>query len=88
MKGIQKKKLTVLAVGILLFSLVLLSPHVVHAGVEADIAKFVGGLFAVIIWLLGKLLVLLIYLVVWVAQYNGFITSTAVSNGWVVVRDV
>jgi hypothetical protein len=88
MKRLQKKNFAFIGTGILLFSLLLLVPQSAHATVGTDIANFVGGFFAVIIWMLGKLLVLLIYLVVWVAQYNDFIKSTAVTTGWVIVRDI
>ena len=40
------------------------------------------------VWVLGRLLIVLINLVVWVAQYNGFITSPAVSTGWTILRDI
>lgn len=52
------------------------------------VAQFIGNGVAVIVWILGRVLVIIIYLVVWVAQYNGFIKSSAVSEGWIIVRDV
>lgn len=52
------------------------------------VAQFIGNGVAVIVWLLGRVLVIVINLVVWVAQYNGFIKSSAVSQGWIIVRDI
>lgn len=41
-----------------------------------------------VVWILGKVLLGLIYLVIWVAEYNDFINAPAISNGWVILRDV
>ncbi|MFA5051138.1 MAG: hypothetical protein WC499_03415 [Patescibacteria group bacterium] len=37
---------------------------------------------------LAKLLTVIIRLLVWVAQYNDFINSPAVSKGWIIIRDI
>ncbi|MFA6146469.1 MAG: hypothetical protein WC697_04060 [Patescibacteria group bacterium] len=37
---------------------------------------------------LAKLLIVIIRLLVWVAQYNDFINSPAVSKGWIIIRDI
>lgn len=52
------------------------------------VSQFLGNAVAAIVWVLGKVLVIMIYLIVWVAQYNGFIKSSAVSEGWIIVRDI
>ncbi|MDP2630088.1 MAG: hypothetical protein Q8P56_01650, partial [Candidatus Uhrbacteria bacterium] len=49
---------------------------------------FFGGLIATLIWVLGGLLVNLMWFLLAIAQYNQFLASTAVTTGWVVVRDV
>jgi len=85
MKVTNKKKifpylLTVfLGVGIFL-----LAPNA-HASWAADI---IGGLIGLIIGAIGLILILVMKALVAVAQYNNFITSAAVSNGWTIVRDV
>ncbi|MDD5551424.1 MAG: hypothetical protein PHS34_09205, partial [Candidatus Omnitrophica bacterium] len=38
--------------------------------------------------LLARLLTNLIRLLVWIAQYNDFINSPAVSKGWIIIRDI
>lgn len=52
------------------------------------VSQFIGHSVAAIVWLLGNLLLMIINLIVWVAQYNSFISSTAVTEGWKIVRDV
>lgn len=42
------------------------------------------GIVSVLGWVLMKLMGVLVY----IAQYNSFLSSKAVSNGWVIVRDV
>lgn len=69
-------------------ALIFLVPEIANAAWDNVVASFVGAFVAVGIWILGKLLVVLIYLVVWVAQYNDFIASPAVAIGWTIVRDV
>lgn len=69
-------------------ALVFLIPNVANAAWDNVVASFVGALVSIVIWILGKLLVGLIFLVVWVAQYNQFISSPAVAIGWTIVRDV
>lgn len=56
-------------------------------GLAGSIAGILGWVILPIIQLLGNLLGVLIRLMVHVAQYNHFITSPAVSKGWLLVRD-
>lgn len=51
-------------------------------------AELLGGIIGWIISALGIILVLIIKALVFVAQYNNFINSQAVENGWRIVRDV
>lgn len=86
-----KKQYLILGTILLISGLFLLFPGTARAEVgkfSEGVANFVGAFVAAFLWLLGKLLVLLIYLVVWVAQYNDFISSAAVTNGWTIVRDI
>ena len=87
----MKRKIAIpyLLTAVLLGAALLFVPGFASA---ATVGSFFAGAIAtvlqVFIWLLGKVLVLIIYLVVWVAQYNEFVTSPAVSVGWGVVRDI
>lgn len=56
-----------------------------HANWAADV---IGGLLGLIIGGLGLILALIMQALVAVAQYSNFIHAPAISNGWVVVRDV
>lgn len=40
------------------------------------------------VWIIGQLSVLLIAVIIDLAKYNDFVTSSAVENGWVIIRDV
>ncbi len=55
---------------------------------EISIFAIVGGLSALWTWVVGGILVNVLQGLLAVASYNEFIGSTAVTNGWVVVRDV
>ncbi len=66
-------------------------PGTAHAVVNVvnDIAPAIT--YAIIEWLLplmGRLLTLLISVLIWVSGYSDFVNSTAVVNGWVIVRDI
>lgn len=58
------------------------------AQVAAATAGIIGNIINVIVGLLGKVLVVLIHILVWIASYNDFVSSAAVTNGWVILRDV
>ncbi len=47
-----------------------------------------GTIIGVLINALGIILINIIYVLLVVAQYNTFINSTAVSTGWVIMRDI
>lgn len=84
----SKKQWVSLSLLLGFFAVIFFAPHAAHAGFSEDVAKFVGAGVATVIWLLGKLLVVLMSLVVWVAGYNNFIIAPAVEAGWEIVRDV
>lgn len=48
----------------------------------------VGGIVYIWVSLLGQLAVQLVYLIIYLASYNNFVHSSAVENGWVIIRDV
>lgn len=52
------------------------------------VANAVGSIFQFLIWILGGILYVLISILIWVAQYNDFINSEAVKNGWTITRDL
>ncbi len=53
--------------------------------VMAMIVSFIARIF---VWLLGPLVLMLVEVLMQIAVFNKFIQSSAVSNGWVVVRDL
>lgn len=52
------------------------------------VSGIIGHIVQFLVWILGGILFVLIYILVWIAQYNDFIHSGAVTNGWVIVRDL
>ena len=48
----------------------------------------VGGIVKIWVWVIGQLVVQLVYLIIYLASYNNFVNSSAVENGWVIIRDV
>ncbi|MFH2063075.1 MAG: hypothetical protein ABIJ46_02875 [bacterium] len=53
-----------------------------------QVLLIVAKLFHVLVSVVGQLLLLLIGALIWIARYNGFVDSTAVASGWVIVRDI
>jgi len=58
------------------------------AGVGDWIKEMIALILSSFVFILGKLLLLAIYILTMVAQYNRFIEAAAVINGWVIVRDL
>ncbi len=60
----------------------------VYALDNETVAQVLGWILSPIVWVLGKILLVVIHILVYVATFNGFITSTAVTQGWIIVRDI
>lgn len=69
-------------------SAVAFTPFPAQAGVKEAIAEFISWVLSAIVSVLGKLLLVAVYLLTLIAQYNDFVNAAAVVNGWVIVRDV
>lgn len=80
----HKKWLGFFVVG-LIFSSVLLTPLVAHAGFAGFLAEY---LILPLAKLIGSLVVTFIGILISVVQYNDFIYSPAVEKGWVITRDL
>lgn len=52
------------------------------------IVRFLGWVIEALVFFLGAVLLLEVKILITIAQYNGFLSSTAVTNGWVIVRDL
>ncbi len=64
-------------------------PMMASAGdIGETVGIMVATVFHILTGLVGELLIVLVGALIWIAQYNGFVTSTAVANGWVIVRDI
>ena len=69
--------------------LVCLIPQLGFADFFASVAKIISSaVLGVVNFLVGWLISLLIKVFVWIAQYNDFIGSAAVSKGWIIIRDI
>ncbi len=66
--------------------------HPAYAGIGADAGDYVLITFATIIHAIvdfvGQLLLIIVGVLIWVAQYNGFATNAAVASGWSITRDI
>ena len=56
--------------------------------IGVSIAQILGYIISAIISALGLILTTLFRILIWVCGYNDFIKSAAVTNGWVIVRDL
>lgn len=65
-----------------------LAPLPASAALKEWIASAMGTFLSAIVSVVGKLLLMAVYLLTIIAQYNKFVDAAAVVNGWVIVRDV
>lgn len=85
MKLKANKKIIGLSLSLVVAAVFLLI-NPVHAGNWG--LDLLSGICSAIVGALGWVLIKIMSILVYFAQYNGFITSAAVVNGWVIVRDV
>ncbi len=77
------------AVALLVVVGTLVTVHPSYAsGIEDFVAQAVGNVVQLLLFLVGNLLLIMIGALVWVAQYNGFVNSVPVLQGWSIVRDI
>jgi len=81
------KQITLLTV-IILVALIFLLPQAVSAQGPNWVTSLMGGIASGIASVLGWILSKLMGVLVYVAQYNSFIKSAAIINGWVIARDI
>ncbi len=62
--------------------------NAVDLSLRNAVSGIVGHVIQFLVWILGGILFVLIYILIWVAQYNDFVNSAAVTNGWGIVRDL
>ncbi len=82
----HKKKIIPL-LSLIIVTVLFFYPHITLADGNA-VSNVIGWILVPIIGLVSKLAILFLDILVGVAQYNNFINSSAVSYGWVVVRDL
>ncbi|MFH1430578.1 MAG: hypothetical protein ABIG71_03600, partial [Candidatus Uhrbacteria bacterium] len=66
----------------------LTAPHLAFAIDAATVGGIIAFGTQILTYFVGKLLLMAIYALTIIAQYNGFLNSSVVATGWVVVRDV
>lgn len=84
----KNKKIFISIALVFLLGIIFLSPSLAHAGIGETIATVFGWILYPIIWVLGRLLLVLMNVLIGIAQYNDFIDSNAVKFGWTLVRDL
>lgn len=58
------------------------------ATLESAVGSTIGYVIEIFVNLFGQLLMVLIWILIKVAQYDNFIKSPAVTTGWVIIRDI
>ncbi len=79
-------RLLLIALGVFVSSLALAEPA--QADVIQGFAKVIAAGEFILLYALGKIVVVAFDLIVQIAQYNDFLNAAAVEKGWVIVRDV
>ncbi len=88
MKFFKKPQFIILSLVVLVSFFVAPNSWAAMGPVTNFVLQVIGTVLSWIIALLGHLITLIITGIIYVAQYNDFIYSPAVVNGWVMVRDV
>jgi hypothetical protein len=83
----RKKIFTLLGI-MIVFSVFLFIPETSYAWFGSAVAKVLGVIVGIIVSLIGQILIMLLNILIKVAQYNDFIHSSAVTYGWILVRDL
>src|SRR5688572_16403838 len=78
----------VAAAGFIVVGGIFLVTRPAHAGIGDIFLLGIAWIFQVFTGWVGNLLPIIVGALIWVAQYNGFVTSAPVANGWGIVRDV
>src|SRR5680860_1271706 len=89
MKKLLNKKKAIIAIALLVIVYFVFSTQIASAQTDPPwyinlIGSIAAGLVSVLGWILAKVMAVLVY----VAQYNNFINSAAIVNGWVIARDI
>lgn len=84
----NKNKIFLTTIFVLLIVSFLFFPNVSHASVGTAVAKVLGWIIWPFIMVIGKLATMFLNILIGIAQYNDFINSSAVTYGWIVVRDL
>lgn len=89
-KFFSKNKKTIISFSIILMLIFVFFfyPQTTYADIDTAVAKVLGWIIYPFIWIFGKLAILFLDMLIGVAQYNNFIHSSAVTYGWIVVRDL
>jgi hypothetical protein len=89
MKKIKLSKIKLFIISLFLMIGVFLVGDSVYAGAVGNaVSGVVGHFISFLVWIMGGILFVLITVLIWIAQYNDFIGSAAVTNGWIIVRDL
>ncbi|MFH1413132.1 MAG: hypothetical protein ABIG10_03870 [bacterium] len=92
LKSIIKPKQPYAWILVILLALVcFLFPETALAGLsvlEGFVATVFGWIVYGLVWVIGQLLVVVIWVLVEIAQYNNFINNDTVTMGWGIVRDL
>jgi hypothetical protein len=87
-KFFSKNKKIIIPLFILVILALFLYPHISYADTGGSVAKVLGWIIYPFIWIFGKLAILFLDMLIGIAQYSNFIHSSAVTYGWIVVRDL
>lgn len=83
-----RKKLIILSLSLFIIVFSFFIGETANAALAEAVASIVGHVVQFFVWILGGILLVLMYILIWVAQYNDFVNAGAVVNGWVIVRDL
>ncbi len=77
-----------IAAGFLIAPVVMAQEKIVMDMMKNGAVTAIGWIVQLWVSLIGKLCLMLVAIIIDLAQYNEFVTSAAVTNGWVIIRDV
>jgi hypothetical protein len=84
----KSNRYLILFVGLFIIASFFIGDYASASTLSKAVAAILCWIIYGIIWVLGKVLVLIMWVLITLAQYNDFIHAAPITFGWVIVRDV
>jgi len=82
------KRLTLVVLALAIGSIIVLAPIGAKADTATALTNVVAFILNIFVDIIGSIISLILPVLINIAQFNDFTTASAVTTGWVLIRDV